>query len=72
MDGFLEELCTWLNRDRIGRKVLFTRNLTTGRQLLRMAAAHGTPAVNVQAFHAGTDPEGPRQNRQRDGVHGAP
>ena len=49
MDGFLEELCTWLNRDRIGRKVLFTRNLTTGRQLLRMAAAHGTPAVNVQA-----------------------
>ena len=49
MNGFLRELCSWLNSNRTGRKILFARNLTTGRQLLRMAAAHGTPAVNVQA-----------------------
>ena len=49
MNGFLRELCSWLNSNRTGRKILFARNLTTGRQLLRMAASHGTPAVNVQA-----------------------
>lgn len=49
MNRFLKELCDWLDKDRFGKKVLFARNLTTGNQLLRMAAAHGTPAVNVQA-----------------------
>ena len=49
MNGFLKELCDWLDKDRFGKKVLFARNLTAGNQLLRMAAAHGSPAVNVQA-----------------------
>ena len=49
MRSFLEELCLWLNENRLNRKVLFSKSLTTGNQLLRMAAAHGTPAINVQA-----------------------
>ena len=49
MNGFLRELCAWLDRDRFGKKVLLCRSVETGNQLLRMAAAHGTPAVNVQA-----------------------
>lgn len=49
MNRFLSELCAWLDADRLGRKVLFVRNTATGNQLLRMAANHGTPAVNVQA-----------------------
>lgn len=49
MNQFLQELCAWLNSDRLGKKVLFVRNIATGNQLLRMAANHGTPAVNVQA-----------------------
>lgn len=48
MNGFLSELCAWLERDRFGKKVLLCRSVETGNQLLRMAAAHGTPAVNVQ------------------------
>ena len=49
MNQFLSELCAWLDQDRLGRKVLLCRSVETGNQLLRMAAAHGTPAVNVQA-----------------------
>ena len=49
MNGFLSELCAWLDRDRFGKKVLLCRHVGTGNQLLRMAAAHGTPAINVQA-----------------------
>ena len=49
MNSFLNELCTWLDRDRFGKKVLLCRSVETGNQLLRMAAAHGTPAVNAQA-----------------------
>ena len=49
MDQFLSELCGWLDRDRFGKKVLLCRSVETGNQLLRMAASHGTPAVNVQA-----------------------
>ena len=49
MNSFLQELCAWLDADRLGRKVLFVRNMATGNQLLRMAANHGTPAVNVSA-----------------------
>lgn len=46
MNTFLQELCNWLDDDRLGKKVLFVRNRTTGNQLLRMAANHGVPAVN--------------------------
>ena len=49
MNSFLSELCAWLDRDRLGKKVLLCRSVETGNQLLRMAAAHGTPAVNAQA-----------------------
>ena len=49
MNAFLSQLCAWLDRDRLGKKVLLCRSVETGNQLLRMAAAHGTPAVNVQA-----------------------
>ncbi len=49
MNAFLKQLCDWLNRDRFGRKILLCRSTETGNQLLRMAASHGTPAVNVQA-----------------------
>ena len=49
MNSFLSELCAWLERDRFGKKVLLCRSVETGNQLLRMAATHGTPAVNVQA-----------------------
>ncbi len=48
MNSFLEELCAWLNSNRFGRKILLCKNLQTGNQLLRMAASHGIPAVNVQ------------------------
>ena len=54
MNGFLQELCDWLNSDRFGRKVLFVRNLAVGNQLLRMAADNGIPAVNVQAVSVGS------------------
>ena len=50
MNAFLQELCDWLNVDRLGNKVLFVRNVATGNQLLRMAANHGVPAVNVVAM----------------------
>ncbi len=49
MNSFLQELCNWLDADRLGKKVLFVRNMATGNQLLRMAANHGAPAVNVVA-----------------------
>ena len=49
MNAFLQELCAWLDADRLGRKVLFVRNMATGNQLLRMAANHGSPAVNTVA-----------------------
>jgi len=49
MNLLLSELCAWLGRDRFGKKVLLCRSVETGNQLLRMAAAHGTPAVNAQA-----------------------
>ena len=49
MNSFLNELCAWLDRDRFGKKVLLCRSVETGNQLLRMAATHSTPAVNVQA-----------------------
>lgn len=49
MNIFLQELCAWLDADRLGRKVLFVRNIATGNQLLRMAANHGSPAVNTVA-----------------------
>ena len=47
MNDFLIDLCDWLKRDLWGKKVLFIRNRVAGNQVLRMAAAHGTPAVNV-------------------------
>lgn len=50
MNIFLQELCAWLDADRLGKKVLFVRNIATGNQLLRMAANHGSPAVNVVAL----------------------
>lgn len=50
MNTFLRELCDWLNADRLGKKVLFVNNTAAGNQLLRMAAAHGCPAVNVVAM----------------------
>jgi len=49
MNAFLQELCDWLDADRLGKKVLFVRNMAAGNQLLRMAASHGSPAVNVVA-----------------------
>ena len=49
MNAFLQELCAWLDADRLGKKVLFVRNMATGNQLLRMAANHGSPAVNTVA-----------------------
>ncbi len=49
MNAFLQELCDWLDADRLGKKVLFVKNVATGNQLLRMAANHGSPAVNVVA-----------------------
>ncbi len=49
MNAFLLELCDWLSADRLGKKVLFVRNMAVGNQLLRMAANHGVPAVNVVA-----------------------
>ena len=48
MNGFLKELCVWLDADRFGPKVLFCAGRPQGQQLLRMAARHGTPAVNVE------------------------
>ena len=48
MNSFLDELCAWLNGNRFGRKILLCKSLQTGNQLLRMASAHGIPAVNVQ------------------------
>ena len=47
MNHFLNELCAWLKSDVWGRKILFTRNRVAVNQILRMAAAHGAPAVNV-------------------------
>ncbi len=47
MNDFLNDLCTWLKGNIWGRKVLFTANRVAGNQLLRMAAAHDAPAVNV-------------------------
>ncbi len=47
MNGFLNDLCTWLKSNVWGKKILFTRNRVAGNQLLRMAAAHDAPAVNV-------------------------
>ena len=50
MNQFLSELCTWLDRDRMSRKILFAGSVPAGNRLLRMAACAGTPAVNTQAF----------------------
>ena len=50
MKVFFQELCNWLSVDRFRKKVLFVRNITVGNQLLRMAANHGSPAVNVSAL----------------------
>ena len=47
MNDFLNDLCRWLKNDVWGKKVLFTRNRVAGNQILRMAAAHDAPAVNV-------------------------
>ena len=47
MNDFLNDLCTWLKSDVWGKKILFTRNRVAGNQILRMAAAHNAPAVNV-------------------------
>lgn len=49
MNAFLQELCAWLDADRLGKKVLFVRNMAVGKQLLRMTANYGSPAVNVTA-----------------------
>lgn len=49
MNAFLQELCDWLDADRLGKKVLFVRNMAAGNQLLRMAASHHSPALNVTA-----------------------
>ena len=46
---FLQELCTWQDVDRVGKKNMFVSNMASGNQVLRMAAAHGCPAVNVVA-----------------------
>ena len=50
MNAFLQQLCDWLSTDRLSKKVLFIRNIAVGNQLLRMAANHGSPAVNVYAM----------------------
>ena len=47
MNEFLNDLCTWLKANTWRKKILFTRNRVAGNQILRMAAAHGAPAVNV-------------------------
>ncbi len=47
MNGFLNDLCTWLKANTWGKKILFTRSRVAGNQILRMAAAHDAPAVNV-------------------------
>lgn len=47
MNDFLTDLCEWLKKDLWSRKILFIRNRVAGNQILRMAAAHGAPAVNV-------------------------
>lgn len=50
MNDFLRELCTWLDGNRFGKKILFCRSIATGNQLLRMAASCGIPVVNTQAM----------------------
>ncbi len=47
MNEFLNDLCEWLKKDLWRKKVLFIRNRVAGSQVLRMAASHGAPAVNV-------------------------
>ena len=47
MNDFLNDLCTWLKSDVWGKKILFAQSRVAGNQLLRMAAAHDAPAVNV-------------------------
>lgn len=47
MNDFLYDLCAWLKSGVWGRKVLFARDRVAGNRILRMAAAHGTPAVNA-------------------------
>lgn len=47
MNEFLNDLCTWLKANPWRKKILFTRNRVAGNQILRMAAAHDSPAVNV-------------------------
>ena len=47
MNDFLIDLCEWLKRDLWSKKILFIRNRVAGNQILRMAASHGAPAVNV-------------------------
>ena len=46
MNDFLNDLCAWLKTDVWGKKILFTRNRVAGHQILRMAAAHDSPALN--------------------------
>ena len=50
MNAFLQQLCDWLSTDRLSKKVLFIRNIAVGNQLLRMAANHGSPTVNVSTM----------------------
>lgn len=50
MNSFLQELCDWFSSNSLGKKVLFVRNIAVGNQLLRMAANHGSPAVNVSTM----------------------
>ena len=47
MNDFLNDLCTWLKSDVWSKKILFIRNRVAGNQILRMAASHSAPAVNV-------------------------
>ena len=47
MNDFLIDLCEWLKEDIWSKKILFIRNRVAGNQILRMAASHGAPAVNV-------------------------
>ena len=47
MNQFLDHLRSWLDADRFASKVLLAHSVTTGNQLLRMAAEAGSPAVNV-------------------------
>ena len=47
MKDFLTDLCAWLKEDIWSRKILLIRNRVAGNQVLRMAASHGAPSVNL-------------------------